>query len=80
MEEHLCKFGFMPNYTRWVYHGEAHCIRVEVVRQHFEEFDGDVGVIEWLDDFHEVEFGEGRTEEENPESTTKAFYDMLDLA
>jgi hypothetical protein len=43
MGEHLCKFGFIPNYTWWVYHGEAYHPREEVVRPRLEAFDGDVG-------------------------------------
>ena len=34
-----------------------------------------------LDDFHEAHFGEGRREEEEePEATAKAYYDMLSAA
>jgi hypothetical protein len=32
MGEHIWKNGFMPDYTRWTFHGEAHCTREEVVR------------------------------------------------
>ena len=32
MMKHLCKYGFMPNYTRWVHHGDAYRPREEVVR------------------------------------------------
>jgi hypothetical protein len=77
MEEHLCKFGFTPNYTQWVYHGEAHRIREEAVRPRLEEFDGDARVAEMLGDFHEVTFVERPTGEEEPEPTAKAFYEML---
>jgi hypothetical protein len=80
MGEHLCKNGFTTNYTRWVYHGEAHRIREEVVSQRLEEFDGDAGVADMIDDFHQGQFAEGRTEEEEPEETAKAFYDMISLA
>jgi hypothetical protein len=77
MEEHLCKFGFTPNYTRWVYHSEAHRIREEAVRPRLEEFDGDARVAEMLGDFHEATFVERPTGEEEPEPTAKAFYEML---
>jgi hypothetical protein len=30
--KHLLKFGFMSNYTQWVFHGEAQHLREEVVR------------------------------------------------
>ena len=33
-----------------------------------------------LDDFHEAHFDEGRREEEEPEATAKAYYDMLAAA
>jgi hypothetical protein len=53
MEEHLCKFGFTANYTWWVYHGEARRVREEVVRPPLEEFDGDAGVPDMIDDFQQ---------------------------
>jgi hypothetical protein len=37
--------GYVPNYTRWVYHGEHHRIREEVVRPQLEEFDADAGTL-----------------------------------
>jgi hypothetical protein len=52
--QHLWKFGFTPNYTQWVYHGETDRIREEVVRPCLKDYDGDTGVAEWLDDFHEA--------------------------
>ena len=76
--EDLCKFGFTPNYTRWIFHGEADRMREEVVRQRLEDFDGDAGVPDMMDDFHEAQFGEGM--EEEPEETAKAFYDMMSSA
>ena len=88
MGEHLCKYGFTPNYTRWVFHGEAHRTREEVVRPRLEAFDADGGVAGWLGDFHEATFAERPTEEEEekedeeeePEPTGKAFYQMLSSA
>jgi hypothetical protein len=51
----------------------------EVVRQRIEDYDADVGVEDMLNDYHEAQFVEGRTEDE-PEVTTKAFYDKFDVA
>jgi hypothetical protein len=36
--------GYVPNYTHWVYHGERHRIREEVVRPQLKEFDADAGM------------------------------------
>jgi hypothetical protein len=33
--EHIWKNGFTPDNTRWIFHGEAHRTREEVVRQIF---------------------------------------------
>jgi len=79
MGKHLLKNGFVPNYTRWVYHGEAHRLREEVVRPCVEHFDAGAGVADMLDDFHEAQYAEGRTEVEM-EATTKAFYEMMSSA
>jgi hypothetical protein len=79
MGKHLVNNGFTPNYTRWVHHGEAHRMREEAVRPRVEDFDADAGVADKLDDFHEAQYVEGRTEEEM-EATAKAFYDMLESA
>jgi hypothetical protein len=79
MGKHLLKNGFMPDYTRWVHHGEAHHMREEVVRPRVEDYDGDVGVGDMLNDFHEAQSAEGRMEEEM-EATAKVFYDMMSLA
>jgi hypothetical protein len=76
MEQHLCKYGFTEDYTRWVYHGEADHMREEVVRPRVEDYDANGGVGDMLDDFGEAHFGEGCMEEE-PEPTAKAYYDML---
>ena len=80
MTNHLCNYGFTRDHTRWTYHGEANCMRDEVVRQRIEEHDADAGVADMLDDFHEAHFDEGRREEEEPEATAKAYYDMLAAA
>ncbi|XP_025815592.1 uncharacterized protein LOC112892674 [Panicum hallii] len=76
MGEHLCKNGFTTDYTRWIYHGEANRMREDVVRPRVEDYDANAGVADMLDDYGEARFAEGQTEEE-PESTAKAFYDML---
>jgi hypothetical protein len=54
----------MPNYTRWVYHGEAYHPREEVVRQCLETFDNDGRVAEWLGDDEDATFTERPTEDE----------------
>jgi hypothetical protein len=76
--EDLCKYGFMPNYTCWIHHGEANRIREEVVRPRLKTLDGDVRVADWMDDFQEARFGEGL--EEELEESAKAYYDMLPSA
>ena len=79
MGEHLWRNGLTADYTRWVYHGEADSMREEVVRPRVEDYDADAGVAEMLNDYHEAQFAEGRTEDE-PEATAKAFYDMFAAA
>jgi hypothetical protein len=79
MSKHLLKNGFTLDYTRWVHHGEAHRLREEVVRPRVEDFHAGAGVADMLDDFHEGQYTEGRTEEEM-EATAKAFYDMMSSA
>jgi hypothetical protein len=86
MLKDICKYGFMPNYTRWVCHGEAYHPREEAVRQHLEEFDGDGGVAGWLGDYEDVAFAERPTEdkqddkEEEPGLSAKAFLAMMESA
>ena len=81
MGKHLCLYGFMADYTRWVYHGEVDRMRDEVVRQRVDDFDAEGGVADMLHDYHEAHFGDGcREEEEEPEATAKAYYDMLAAA
>jgi hypothetical protein len=79
MVEHIWKNGFTPDYTRWIFHGEAHHMREEVVRQRVEDYDADAGVADMLNDYHETQFAEGHMEDEL-EVTAKAFYDMFDEA
>jgi len=83
MGKHLGRFGFMPGYKWWICHGEAR-MRDEAVRQCIVDLNADGGVGDMLDDFHEAHFGEGCMEEEEdeeePEATAKAYYDMLSAA
>jgi hypothetical protein len=64
MGKHLLTHGFTPDYTRWIYHGEAHRLREEAVRPRLEDFDADAGVADMLDDFQEAQYAEGRMDEE----------------
>jgi len=72
--------GFVPNYTRWIHHGEHHRIREEVVRPLLEEYDADAGMADMMADFHEARFVEGMEVEDDPEETAKAFYTMMEAA
>jgi hypothetical protein len=79
MGEHLCKYGWTEDYTRWIYHGEGGRVREEAVRARVEEFDADAGVADMIEDYHEAQFAEGSMEEE-PEASAKSFYDMFAAA
>ena len=79
MGQHLCKYGFTPDYTRWIFHGEGHRMRDEVVRQRIDDCDADGGVGDMLHDYHEAHFGE-RLQEEEPEASAKAYFEMLEAA
>jgi hypothetical protein len=79
MVEHIWKNGFMSGYTRWIYHGEAHRTREEVLRQRVEDYDADAGVEDMLNDYQEAQYTGGCMDDE-PEPTAKAFYDMFDAA
>jgi uncharacterized Zn finger protein (UPF0148 family) len=73
--------GYVPNYTHWIYHGERHRIREEVVRPLLKEFDADVGMADLMADYHEARFVQGmEVEEEDPEETAKAYYTMMEAA
>jgi hypothetical protein len=48
------------------------------VRQRLEDYDGDAGVADWMDDIQQARFSEGL--EEEPEESAKSFYDMLSSA
>jgi hypothetical protein len=79
MGEHIWKNGFMLDYTQWIFHGEAHHTREDVVRQCMEDYDADVGVVDMLNDYHEAKFTKVHMEDEL-EANAKAFYDMFDEA
>jgi hypothetical protein len=42
--------GYIPNYTRWIYHGERHRVSEEEVRHQLEEFDADAGMADMMVD------------------------------
>lgn len=76
----LVKHGYVANYERWIFHGEAKAtVREEEVRARLEEFDGDAGVVDMVVDFNEGRGNEGLVEED-PEETAKAFYEMMSSA
>jgi hypothetical protein len=79
MVEHIWKNEFMSDYTRWIFHGEAHRTRDEVVRQRIKDYDADAEVADMLNDYHEAQFAGGCMEDE-PEPNAKAFYDMFVVA
>jgi hypothetical protein len=54
MLEHIWKNGFTLSYTQWIFHGEAHRTREEVLRQRVEHYDADAGVADMLNDYHEA--------------------------
>jgi hypothetical protein len=79
MVEHIWKNGFTPDYTQWIFHGEAHRTREEVLRQRVEDYDADARVADMLNDYQEAQYTGGCMDDE-PEPTAKAFYDMFDAA
>jgi hypothetical protein len=54
MVEHIWKNGFTSGYTRWIFHGEAHRKREEVLRQRVEDYDTDAGVADMLNNYQEA--------------------------
>ena len=58
MVEHIWKNGFTLDYTRWIFHGEAHRTREEVLRQRVEHCDADARVADMLNDYHKAQFME----------------------
>ena len=69
MTSHLCHWGFMPNYFRWIAHGErhVHVDRVESVNTDCLE--------DMLCDFGDAMHVDNVDEEPTPDA--KAFYAML---
>jgi hypothetical protein len=76
MRNHIWANGYVPNYTRWILHGEPQQVTEAVVRPDLEGFDQDAGMANLLEDVGAVE-GLGVVEED-PESTAKAYYDMME--
>jgi hypothetical protein len=72
MGRHLVKHGFTLGYTRWIYHGEGHIMREEVVRAQVEAFDGDGRVPDMIDDYHQAEFAEDYNF--NPNTYAREFF------
>jgi hypothetical protein len=54
MVERIWKNVFTSGYTRWIFHGEAHRTREEVLRQRVEHYDADARVADMLNDYHEA--------------------------
>lgn len=52
MRKHIWNNGFTSDYTLWIFHGETHYMRKEVVRQHVEDYDADARVADMLNDYH----------------------------
>jgi hypothetical protein len=70
-------FGVLNRLYPFIY--IVHRTRAEVVRQCVNDYDADGGVADMLNDYHEAQFAEGRTEDE-PEMNARAFYNMFDVA
>jgi hypothetical protein len=80
MGQHLLDNGFTKDYTVWIYHGEAHRMREEVVRPRLEACDDDdAGVVDMLEDAHQALFNDTR-DQEVMEEKAKLFYKMMDSA
>lgn len=80
MMKHLCKFGFRPAYTVWVYHGETYPARESDICQSTEDEDRVAEIDqmdEMIDDVHDAYVS---VEEEDPEPTAQAFFQMLSAA
>ena len=60
MGEHLVMYGLTLGYTWWIFHGEAHRMRDEVVRQCIDECDVAGGIGDMLNDYEEAHFGEAQ--------------------
>lgn len=80
MIKHLSKHGFRPDYNVWVYHGEVERDRDNVVRQCTQDEDRE-GEVDRMDDMiDDVRDAYLSVEEEEPEPTARAFYEMLSAA
>jgi hypothetical protein len=77
MGRHLLYNGFTKDYTMWIYLGEAHRTREEVVRPRLEACDDDAGVVDMLEDAHEALFND-TCDQEAMEEEAKLFYKMMD--
>ncbi|XP_052158151.1 uncharacterized protein LOC127775880 isoform X3 [Oryza glaberrima] len=80
MMKHLCKFGFRPAYTVWVYHVETYPARESDICQSTEDEDRVAEIDrmdEMIDDVHDAYVS---VEEEDPEPTAQAFFQMLSAA
>ena len=72
MGKHLQKWGFMPDYTVWTFHGEsAQRTRGEVVRRRTDEHG--TGIEDMVQDFDDA-----RDSDDEMEESAKAFNDMLE--
>jgi hypothetical protein len=78
MGRHLLYNRFTTDYTVWIYHGEAHRMREEVVRPCLEACDDDEGVVDMLEDAHQALFNDTRDQEVMEEEEAKLFYKMMD--
>jgi hypothetical protein len=59
MGKHIVVHGFVKNYTQWIFHGEAHHAREEVLRQRIKTFDAEAGCADMIEDFHQGNFNKG---------------------
>jgi hypothetical protein len=89
MSKHLLKFGFTPNYDRWICHGEQPAKRVRKESQQSQPAGGfDAGFDACLDAFLDANAPENPNAEEGetpqeaetseePEQSTKKFYEAV---
>ncbi|XP_073133532.1 uncharacterized protein [Henckelia pumila] len=78
VKEHLCRYGFVPNYYRWHHHGETyiapeveHCVNPSSLSQVEHVYD----IHEMVNDlYNSVSIGD---EPQSPNETAKNLYDML---
>ena len=73
MGKHLQKWGFMPDYTVWTFHGEsAQRARAEVLRRCTDEHG--TGMQDMVQDFDDA-----RDSDDEMEKSAKAFNEILGL-